>query len=686
MGRIIKVILWIVGGFIAVFAVAAIALTLFFDPNDFREDISTAVRDETGRELNIEGDISLSIFPWLAVEVGRTTLGDAPGFGDEPMLTFERASFSVRLLPALLSQEIRVGAADLEGLTANLKVDANGRTNWEDLASAGEAEAPAAEESAESSGEIDINRIDISGATISYTNTESNEKVVFSDVGVSIGRLTSDGSPVPFEASLNFDIRPAALSGDLSLSTELAYDSEAGIATLADLIFEGGIEGVASIPTRMRVATDEMRIDTAASSVDVEPLEMSMLGLDINADVEPFTYDDRVTPKATVSVAAFSPKSLMQLFDVEVPVTADPNALSLVIVDATAQLTPGAIEMTGVTIKLDDTTFTGALSVPRETSGTYQLDLSGDSIELARYMSPAEEGEVAEAGESVPVEIPVDLIRPLNARGSVKLAQASLGAIVFENIELGLNAGGGQLRMHPISSQFFGGGYNGDVRIDVTGEVPVISVNENIEGVNLADLGQAMYGLQNVSGSIEGSFKLSGRGRDTAEMQRHLNGTMSFELSDGAFEGTDIWHQLRLARAKLKGEEPPDPVLPARTEFTTVRATSTVTNGVMRNDDLFAELPFMQLTGGGDVDLPAATIDYSLEARFLNRPEFASQATPEELEDFTKWIVPLKISGPLASPSVRPDLEALLRQRAEEEIKDKVRDKLKDKLGDLFGQ
>ena len=68
MGRILKIILWLVAGFIAIFALAAVALYLFFDPNDFREDVATAVHEQTGRELLIDGDVSVSLFPWLAVE------------------------------------------------------------------------------------------------------------------------------------------------------------------------------------------------------------------------------------------------------------------------------------------------------------------------------------------------------------------------------------------------------------------------------------------------------------------------------------------------------------------------------------------------------------------------------------------------------------------------------------------
>jgi len=164
-------------------------------------------------------------------------------------------------------------------------------------------------------------------------------------------------------------------------------------------------------------------------------------------------------------------------------------------------------------------------------------------------------------------------------------------------------------------------------------------------------------------------------------VQRSLGGNMSFTLQDGTWEGTDIWYELRRARALFRNETPPEPDLPARTPFSEVRATSTVTNGIVRNDDFFAELPFMQLNGNGTVNLPEATVDYSLSGRVFEKPEFVRDVTAEELADLTKTAIPLRITGDLASPSIGIDFEALLRDRVQEELEDKLKDKLKELLG-----
>lgn len=681
MGRVIKYLLWFVAGFAMLFVLAAAALYVFFDPNDFREQISTTVKDQTGRDLTIEGDISLDLFPWLAVDVGKSTLGNAAGFGDEPMASFERASFSVRLLPAIFRQEVVVGAADIEGLRLNLSVNRQGTDNWSDLVA--DSASQSADESSAPSG-LNINSIEVIDASVAYRSDETGDAIAIEQLNLHVGRLTDDGSAVPVEAGLQFDVQPADLTGAITFASSLAFDSESGVLLLSKVSIVGDVEGIATVPTSIDLQTDSIELSRQASMATLAQLEMSIFDVAVSADVQPFSYAGELTPSATIAIKEFSPRSLMQLFDTPPPVTADPTVLDRLSVDATAQVTSTAVKLSNIAIALDDTSFTGSLSVPLNAAGTYQFDLKGDTIALARYMEPVGEAPANDGDDVVPVEIPVDLIKPLNIRGKAQLKRATLGNIVFDDISLGVTSAAGKMRLFPVSSKLFGGTYDGDVRINVAGKTPSLSLNEKIAGVDLASLAKAMFDQENVSGSIDGSFALSGKGSDTVAIQKNLSGNMALELQDGAYQGTDIWYELRRARALLKGEEAPIPALPAKTEFSKVKMTGVVTDGTMRSDDLYAELPFMQLTGSGQIDIPAASIDYNLSARILERPEFLAGASADELDEFTEAIIPLKITGPLAAPSVKPDLERLLRQRVEEEVKDKIKDKLEDKLKGLF--
>ena len=674
MSKITKIFGLLIVAITAVFVIGAVFFFLFFDANDFREEVAEAVEKRTGRELLIEGDISLSIFPWLAIELGPTTLGNAPGFDDTPFAEFDRAKLSVRLLPMLLRREVAVDTAELDALRLNLQVDGKGRNNWDDLSAGREDTDP--EAAAGEGAAIEVSGVNVSDTTISYNDKQSGDSFVLSGMSMQLGSLSDDGRPVPAKGSFSFDLQPAAISGNIELDTVASFDLDEGLVVLDGVTIAGVIEGIANSPTRLKFETDGIEVQTKEQRAAFEPIDLALLGLDMQADVEPFSYAESVQPNATIKVDAFSPKSLMTLLDIDVPETADPSALSRVIVDAKLAVKTKRIELSDVTIKLDDTTLKGTLSVPRTSGGAYGFNLSADQIDLARYMEPSEAPTEGGSSESVPVDIPVDLIRPLNARGDIRVALASLGAMHFENVVLGLQAGKGRLRLHPITSELFGGRYNGDVRIDAAASVPVLSVDEKIEDVDLADLARAMFEKENITGRINGAFKLSGRGNTMAAVQQSLAGTMSFELNDGAYEGTDIWYELRRARALLKGGDAPTPKLPPRTEFSSVNATGLVRDGVMRNDDLVAELPFMRLTGSGNVDLAAATVNYNLTARVLERPDALQGVTEEELEDFTEAVIPLKITGPLSSPSVKPDIEKLLRKQVETEVKDRLLDKL----------
>jgi AsmA protein len=682
MARLLKILLLLLAAFVGVGVLASIALFLFFDPNDFRGEISDRVKQATGRDLVIEGDISLSVFPWIAIEIGRTRLGNAAGFDDDAFLSFEEARLSVRLLPLLFKQEVAVGTASIDSLAVNLQVNRAGVSNWDDLADAGEAsaDAPAGDETA-SSGTFDIANISVANASVSYTDAQAGSRSSITGLTLATGRIAV-GSPFDLDAQFAFETKPADIGGELSISGTFLLGEGMARIDIEDLNVSGSLDGVAAAPTEFSFDARAMTVDTSGQIITPGEMDLGILGLSMTARVAPFSYAGEPQPKATLTVHEFSLKELLQTLGEQPPETADANALQRVSFSANAAVGPKAIALTDMQLRLDDTSMVGTLSLPLTDDGALLFELALDSIVLDQYMAPSSEAAQASAGaDDSNVEIPVDMIRALNARGKFTMEQATLSGIVFENLELGLNSENGKLRLFPITAEMFEGAYQGDVRIDAAGDQPIISVNENIVDVQLSALAKAMFGVDNVSGAINGTFVLSGRGADMDAIRRDLGGKLSFTLADGEWQGTDVWYELRKARASLKQETPPEPRLPARTEFTSVAASGTVTNGVMENRDFLAELPFLRLTGQGKVDFVQASLDYAMDARVVDSPEFAGQVSAAELQDFTSAVIPLRIRGPLASPSITPDIETMLRREIEKQIDQKADDLINRLLG-----
>ena len=96
------------------------ALTHFFDPNDYKEEIRQLARDKANLELAINGEIGWSLFPWLGLELHQTSLASA-ATPEQPFADLRMLGLSVRVLP-LLRREVQMSDIRIDGLALILRV------------------------------------------------------------------------------------------------------------------------------------------------------------------------------------------------------------------------------------------------------------------------------------------------------------------------------------------------------------------------------------------------------------------------------------------------------------------------------------------------------------------------------------------------------------------------------------
>ena len=228
MGKLLKIVFGIIAVVVLLVVLAVGAFALFFDPNDFRSQITAAAKKATGREL-VLGEIKLGIYPVLGANVKGVSLSNAPGFGDQPMLQVAEADVGLRLLPLVLRRELVVGTVSLNGLKANLAKDADGKSNWDDLAKGG-AEDPAKPDDPASKGaglkSIDIGGINISNADVSYRDQQSGQAYKVSGLNLETGSI-SPGDPFDISLAFMTTLEAQKATADVKLSTRVEYDLEA---------------------------------------------------------------------------------------------------------------------------------------------------------------------------------------------------------------------------------------------------------------------------------------------------------------------------------------------------------------------------------------------------------------------------------------------------------------------------
>ena len=271
MKKTLKILAILFGGLLALLIVLAVALKTLLDPNDYKNEIVTAVKNQTGRELRIEGKLGWSFFPWIGIEIGRLELSDAPGFGKEPFARIDGAGAKVELSP-LLRKRVVVDTVFLDGLKLNLAKNAAGKTNWDDLVAPSKTEQ-AAEKTAPDKepgiGGISVNKIDIRKADLTWKDQASNTQYAVRNLNLQAGKIIV-GEPVDVNLAFDVESGQPPVRQHLDLKSRMKLDLKTQsleITNLALSFDESRLTGTLTIRNfdkpayRFELALDQIDLD-----------------------------------------------------------------------------------------------------------------------------------------------------------------------------------------------------------------------------------------------------------------------------------------------------------------------------------------------------------------------------------------------------------------------------------------
>ena len=675
--KAVKIFGVVLGGLIGLVLLIGLAVSLFFDPNDYRDDLATQVQAQTGRELEIDGDLKLSIFPWLAVEVGPARLSDAPGFGDQPFAEIQGARAGIRLLP-LFSSRVEISELRLDGMRLRLVKDKKGRTNWDDL-SGGSDDAPdtAPDGAGPDLEGLTIGNIVVNDASLLWDDRQAGSSMELTGFNLATGSV-SLAEPVDLAVSFALDLdKKQSMKVNLATTVEVASGLRAiaarGLAldlTLSGPDLPGGAINV-------KTAAESLTLDMDDGALSVKGLLAKALGASLEAEITGTAVTSespRITGKLKVS--EMNLKEVLAGLGSPV-VTGDPQAMSSFALDAALAYDGKSAVFSDLKAVLDQTRLDGRFSIVDLDRQAMTFDLAVDAIDLDRYLPPAEE-DAGKGGSETAADEELDLsgLKTLNAKGQLKAGELRLSGLVFTDALVTVNASGGVLRLHPLKTKFYGGQYEGDVRLDATGDQARLSLNERLTGVQLGPVMKVLSEHEFVSGAAGGGFTLSATGKTVKGMLASLSGNLDLAVSEGALEGVDLVYELQRAQSLLAKQAPAARTGQRRTPFNAMKVSATVKDGVINSDDLDISNPVMKITGAGGVDLAKQTLDYRLKARVH---EAAPADATQDLGELRGATIPLRIGGTLSEPKITVDVEDVIKEKAKEQIEEKV-DEWKKKL------
>lgn len=169
--------------------VAALVLPQIINPNDYRDDLVRLVKEQTGRELKLDGDLKISVFPWLGVETEDLSLSQPEPIKGQ-MISVNSAQLKVKLMP-LFKRQLEVDTVVLKQPDLRIITLANGTSSFSGLDSSN-TNSQEADSNAGADLKIELQGIEIEDATLLWDNRQAKQYYQLSNLNLETGNLIGD--------------------------------------------------------------------------------------------------------------------------------------------------------------------------------------------------------------------------------------------------------------------------------------------------------------------------------------------------------------------------------------------------------------------------------------------------------------------------------------------------------------
>jgi len=619
-----KKTLIVVTALVAALVVAAIAVPFFVPTGTWKAEIERRVSDATGRKLAIAGPVHLSILPAVAVIANDVTLANAPGAQEPTMAALGKLEVRVRVLP-LLSGKIAIDRFVVEKPVIHLEIDRQGHPNWDfgpaKAASSGSTAQPTPQQSGTGApSAVELGDVRLDNGTVTYADARTGAHYEVGDINASLTLANLD-SPFKANGSFTWNKEKVALTGEV---------------TQPGALMAG-------------------RSSNVGFTVDSKPARFLFSGRATGATPAKLDGTIDLTIPNVRALAAW----LGQKLD------APGSGLGPLAIKGTLAAAGPRVSFTKATYTLDAIEASGDVAVDSSGRVPYiKATLATNMLDLNPYLPQAKAGaNGASAGGTPPTPAtrasqgwstePIDLspLKAANADLSLTVAGFRYRAINFGKSVFNVALKDGRFSTDMPELALYGGIGKGHLTVDGSGPVPAVGLTTALSNVDAQPLLKDAMALEAIRGKTNADVTLNARGGSQRDLISALNGKGQVKLQHGAIEGLDLGGMIRNIGSAFdsgakSGQE---------TGFSEANATFTVTNGILKNDDLAMLAPLFRVIGKGTVDLPKRTVDYRIEPKVV-----ADAQGQGGSKDALGLGVPIVVSGPWDKLSYRPDLAGLL--------------------------
>jgi len=539
--------------------IAGLILVLYFlDWNQMRGPIGRYLSWKTGREVRIDGDLSVHLFTWQpSVEAQSLFVGNPQWVKQDHAAQVKDFRIEVRLVPLIFGNLVvplvRIQDADLLVVRG-----ADGRTNWDGKRGNDKTalKLPPIQRFLVSNGHV---RIDDDVRKLHFTGTVNSEENAGG--GRSAFTLTGDGT-------LNKNKFVADVSGGplINVDASKPYTFKADVAA-------GKTHAIVS-----------------------------------GAITEPFHFD-RFT--ASVNVSGPTLSDLYMLTGLVLPNTPAYKLTVQVQRDGTSY------RLNDINAVLGATDLAGNLTV--DTSGAVPALAGKVASRVLNFtdLGPVVGGGQAQVAQSkylLPdTELHTERLKQTNAEVDYSAATIKSQDFPLRSLDTHISLQGGVLKLNPLAFGFAQGQLAGSLKVDARKAVPVTSVDARISDVHADNFIKSSD--KPITGVLEARAILTGTGKSVHQAASTANGTFTAVVPKGGMRhslaewtGVDVLTALSL---NLSGDNSNTNLRCAVTHFG-------VRDGLMTSQRFVIDTDPVLVEGGGTINLKDEVLDLRMQGKPKN--------------------------------------------------------------------
>lgn len=680
MKKLLKWIVRISIALVLLVIIAAFVLPMVIDPNDYKENIQSKVKDKIGREIHLDGEIQWSVFPWLALTLNDVKLDNEKGFKGKSLAEINKLTARVKVLP-LLSKNIEIGRVAVEDAQINLQITKKGNSNWQSiLINLQKDIGPDDTSSTKSStNKLDIAGVDLKNIEINYTDLQTNTKAKISKLNLSTDQITTNKA-VQIDTSLHLNMPDSDLNVDVS-SEVLAKNLLSGsglIAELNELVISGQLSSESHMPLEIflkkpgniNLATDTLFFSEVMLTLGEAKVTTDVTGKNISKPSSQISGTYKIDP---FDLNEFLKKMTGAYFV---------NNDSFNDFNSSGSWFMGTNRMVLSNLKFNysDTSVTGGANVKNlsKMNGAFNLHMNQFNVDAFLGNEETASNTSKSSASSTP---DIDFG---HLNGSLAIDKLQASGTTVENLKITVKTNGPKLVMSPIKADFYKGLLITAIKVDTKAANNKVIVEHNMNKIHAGPLLTDLAGdkLLTGIGDLKVNLNIDKPFSDIPLKTAH--GNINYSLKDGEIYGVDVFGMMQKGLSMLYPEVNDDASSgEKKTSFALMQIDADIEQGILTTNTLKIDSPYLTVDGDIKIDLVNMTINGTIEPMLLDIPE---QLVSEKYKKLLNLAIPVSLSGSLLEPKVSIDAKKLLLATQKERI-DKEKEKLKGKLIDsLFGK